>query len=361
MMEGWVIMRTLKLRTKIEIIIAIAFVMSLVVSSVISINRTISDTHDDVDTFIRNSNGNYWEATGTNIQAAIDDFGITAPPNSGYGGVHAYVYLPGNTTITVSSTINIKDHITLDMQGCEIKPSGNIDVFKLDKGAQIRNGIINVSGVATYNSKAIMLNTLDYPWQKEHPVIIEDMVLASESGRGVGICFNTSSASDQRATNVQVEDIDIKNFEYGIVIDHTSTGDSYINGNMFARITIYNCTYPIKVYESVAEASGNYFRTINIYCNSSTEYIIWNNGHGNQYDGIFVFNWDNNSGTRTSYNFTEKFSGDWSGAAHSCYLCFQGGGNDLSFPPWHQWQNAYTILNLEKSELIIGNVVEENP
>ena len=89
--------------------------------------------------------------------------------------------------------------------------------------------------------------------------------------------------------------------------------------------------------------------------------MIWNNGHGNLYDNIQAFNWDNNSGLRTSYNFTEKYSGDWSGAAHCCYLSFRGGGYDLSFPSWHQWQNAYTIINHDTSELIIGNIVEENP
>lgn len=345
-------MYKLKLRTKIEVLVAIAFLILLVVSSVISISRTISDTHDDIDTFIRNSNGNYWSATGANIQTAIDNLGIVAPINSGYGGTHGYVWLPGNTSITVSSTINIKDHITLDMQGCEIKPDGDFDVIMLDTGAQIRNGIINVSGIANFESKAIMANSKDLISGRQHPVIIEDMTLVSTDGNGEGICFNTSGSGDQIVSGIRNNRIDIKNFEYAIHLNHTCTGGSYVNANMFKDIVIFNCTYPITVYESTAEATANFFNNIQVYCNSSTEYIVWNNGKGNQYNGIFAHNWDNNSGTRTSYNFAES---------HWCYLCFIGGGNDISFPSWHKWNECHTILDLENSELLIGIVTEYNP
>lgn len=35
--------------------------------------RWINDSYDNKDTLIRNSNGNYWAATGANIQLALDD------------------------------------------------------------------------------------------------------------------------------------------------------------------------------------------------------------------------------------------------------------------------------------------------
>ena len=68
-------MKKITLRTKIEATLVLLLLVSIVAAaSVISVTRMISDSHDDVDTYIRNSNGNYWECTEANIQAAIDDW-----------------------------------------------------------------------------------------------------------------------------------------------------------------------------------------------------------------------------------------------------------------------------------------------
>ena len=61
-----------------------------------SVSRNISDTQDNKETLIRNSNGNYWEANNANIQAAINDLGS--------GGT---VWLPrGTFVITQSIQLN---------------------------------------------------------------------------------------------------------------------------------------------------------------------------------------------------------------------------------------------------------------
>ncbi len=354
-------MHNLKFKTKIEIITIILLIIILTTFSVSSVTRTITDTHDDFDTFIRNSNGNYWAATGDNIQIAIDDFGISAPIYGGYGGSHGTVWLSGNTTLTITSTITVNDHVTLEMDGCEIKPSGNFDVFLLNEGAKVRNGIVDVSDIADFSSAVIRFNSADKLETIDHNAIVENMRLESALQRGTAIYLDTSGATGQIIAFVHVNNIQMGNFEYGIYIDHTSTGDSYVNGNMFTNIEIVNTKYCMRVYESIAEASGNYFENIKCYCSGITEYIIWNNGHGNQFDNIQAFNWNNNSGTRIAYVFTEGFSGDWSGPAHCCYLNFRGGGNDIAFPIWHQWNNAYTIFNLENGELITGKVTEYKP
>jgi len=341
----------------------ILLMICLAVVSVASISRTITDTSDNSVTFIRNSNGNYWEANGANIQIAIDNLGDLAPPNNGgYGGPHGTVWLPGNTTLTITSTIIVKDYVTLDMCGCEIKPSGNIDVFLLHKGAQVRNGVVNVSGVGNYNSGVITLYALDGLNFKSHLPVIEDMIMVSSSQRGKAIYLSTSGTATQFTCWVHFNNIQIEQFEYGIFINHAATsGDNYINGNMFTNINIDDTKYCIKVYEAKAEASGNFFENIKCSCTSNTEYILWNNGHGNQFDNIQAFNWDNNSGTRKAYSFTGGYAGDWSGPAHSCYLCFRGGGNDILLPTWNQWYNAYTILDLEHGELKTGRVTEYHP
>lgn len=63
-------------------------------------------------TRIWNSNGNNWTATATNLQTAINDLG--------YNGV---VYLPGNTTLTVTEEIRIDNmnNITIIGYGCTLK------------------------------------------------------------------------------------------------------------------------------------------------------------------------------------------------------------------------------------------------
>ena len=115
------------------------------------------------------------------------------------------------------------------------------------------------------------------------------------------------------------------------------------------------------VREDYAEAAGNIFHNLECICTSDTECVIWNNGNGNIYDHVIAFNWDNNSGTRTSYNFSETAPNDTYGAGHQCYLQYWGGGDDIAVDAYVHWTvnaNRWTFLNLENSTLLIGNVVE---
>ena len=345
-------MKILKARTKIEAVLACAFLIVISIASVFAVTRTISDTRDTVDTYIRNSNGNYWAATGDNIQVAIDNLGIVAPVNSGYGSPRATVWLPGNTTLTISSTVIIKDDITLDMQGCQVKPNANINCFLLHRGARIRNGAINVSGVGSYSSNAILFLATDMAYVSQLNYI-DNIQFVSASQRGTAIYLNTSGAADQQISMAFVNRIQISGFKYGIFINHNATsGDNYINGNTFTNIYMNNVKYCIKLYQAKAEVTENTFENIVCNCSSATEYIVWDGGNGTQYDNIVAKNWDNNSGTRKSYTFV---------TGNFMYLCFRGGSNDLSLPTWNANNNAYTILNLDNSTLSIGRVTQYYP
>jgi hypothetical protein len=350
-------MHKLFLRTKIEIFIVVTFLILLTISSVISISRTITDTHDDIDLFIRNSKGNLWAATGDNIQDAIDDLGISAPPYHGYGGEHGYVWLPGNTTLSISSTIDVDQFVTLDMQGCEIQPTGDFDAVMMHRGSQIRNGCINTSVVSNYDSAAIMFDAPEQIGIWDTPPVITNMRLTSDGMNGKALYLHISGSDKGYISCLWAYNIFIEDFEYGIFLDRTSTqstGNAYLNGNVFTDIVIKDCTYPIKLYSSLGagtDVTGNMFENIKVYCNSDTEYIMWNDATATQVDHIYAIGWDNNSGTRTSYNFVES---NW------CYLCFRGGGDDLSFPDWVKWGESHCILNLEDSTLVIGDITEYN-
>lgn len=93
--------RMLSFRTKAEVILVASFLICLSVVSVMSVTRTITDSSDNIETFIRNSNGGIWEATGANIQLAIND--LTT------GGT---IWMPDGTT-DISSDIALSDNIHL--------------------------------------------------------------------------------------------------------------------------------------------------------------------------------------------------------------------------------------------------------
>ena len=76
-------MKKIRLKIKIEVVLIILFFVLVAVNSVISVTQTIPDTHSDIETYIKNSKGNYWRATGDNIQAAKE---------VGFHGVHFKFY-----------------------------------------------------------------------------------------------------------------------------------------------------------------------------------------------------------------------------------------------------------------------------
>jgi len=88
------------LRTKIEAGIIIFVLFTVGISSVLSVTRTITDSSDTLDTYIRNSKGNYWSATAANIQLAIDDL------NSTDGGK---VWIPSGVFTLTGESIRIWD------------------------------------------------------------------------------------------------------------------------------------------------------------------------------------------------------------------------------------------------------------
>ena len=149
-------MKKVGLRTKIEASMVILLLLAVGIGSVMSVTRTITDSSDDVETFIRNSNGRYWAATGANIQVAIDD--LTT------GGT---VSLP-ECNISVSSSITLLDDVNIlgvgkasqlyladgaDVDVLQITGKSNICIEKIyidgNNGTQTAYiGLIDIDGVS---------------------------------------------------------------------------------------------------------------------------------------------------------------------------------------------------------------------
>ena len=89
---------------KVEIALGLITILILSGMGVMSVTRTITDTSDTIDTYIRNSNGKYWEATEANLISAIADI-------TGKG----WVEIPN--MITITDTLIVKSGLTLRGRG----------------------------------------------------------------------------------------------------------------------------------------------------------------------------------------------------------------------------------------------------
>lgn len=143
-----------KLNKIYAITIATLFI-AIAISSVFAV-RTITDTGDSFDTFIRNSKGNYWTATGANLRLALFDL------NSTLGGT---VWLPAKT-ITITSDIRMTNHTTLQGAGMNATTlklgtasttTRVIDCDTLDNFTICDLSIDGNNGVVTDNYQAIYI------------------------------------------------------------------------------------------------------------------------------------------------------------------------------------------------------------
>jgi hypothetical protein len=165
--------KSLRLRTKIEAIVAIFFIVLLVTASVASVSRTITDSSDSVETYIRNSNGKYWPPTGANLQIAVDD--LTS------GGT---VYVPART-IDLSSDLTINNNVWL-------------------KGSGIGNTVLRQADGTTFFSGVIDANT-------KNNFTISDLTV---DGNIAGVIVGYNCITIRTCTDFIVRDVSVINPEH---------------------------------------------------------------------------------------------------------------------------------------------------
>jgi hypothetical protein len=130
-------MHWIKFRTKVELIITAFIIVLLLAVSAASVTRIITDSQDNIHTFIRNSNGKYWEVTGSNLQTAINDLG-----NNG-GTIWV------GSDITLSSEIKLPhNNIIIDFEYHKVTLSEDISFINMSGGVYysvVKNARIAVS------------------------------------------------------------------------------------------------------------------------------------------------------------------------------------------------------------------------
>jgi len=285
-------------------------------------------------TLIWNSNGNNWTATGANIQLAINDLDNSS----------GTVWLPGNTTFAISSTIQLYKNIIFDMGGAEIKANGNFDIISVHENAQLKNGQLNCSGIAGYSSACIKLdgaNKIGHTWYWYDPfghTHISNMYLKGTQimGQhpswlnGTGILVECNALTTEYVVGVVCNNIDMKDLEYGIRFDATGgvdagDNDNYANSNYFEYIWMINVREGIYLDRNESETTvassiwGNKFLNFINEFNFNSDRCLYAEGNFNEFD---ICCWDHNLGNTTTelYNLTTDTT--------NCRLKLMGGTDD---------------------------------
>jgi len=375
----------------IKIVISIMIIFLLTAGSAVSVDRIISVTNDNIYTFIRNSNGNYWKANADNIQVAINDL----DNNSGI------VWLPGNKTFYLSKTIVIHRNIVLDMGGAEFRlPNGvNTNVVELKDGAGIKNGNIDVSGHTgsreiiprfrtntsfTIPSACIFLNASSYI----ESALIENMVLESisdgysnpgpdpqqfyssnYSGSGYAIhLFASNVSSPQLISGVKARHLYLRSFRIGIYLNNnrnpgTGENGAFIRSNSFEFIWFLSVSYGVNLSRNTGvsrdkcDISHNNFDMMQYQTTGGSywggEELCWEYMHIEGYSNSFTnfMLWDysaNHRGNGPAIDLTSDSS--------LCYLRGYGCGDT-----WFRnngTNNTIMLIGENNINLFLGKITE---
>jgi len=271
-------MKTIRLRTKIEVAFALLLLISVSVASVISLTRTISDSHDDIDTYIRNSNGNYWEATGSNLQLAINDIGND-------GGT---VWVGSDVTLSSEITIHNNDHLILDFQGKQVTLDDDISFINVTatKYTTIRDAKVLIT--SGHTESIIKLYNAPYAqWaDRIRYNTIENIQIANPSSTykdytGIHIYVGTSNMLGNTFENIRMwgckigihlecpgpngwfngghfENIYIDQYETGIWFDTVGPSKGF-NQNVFSDIKMQTADYSKDGFKDINGAQNHFY------------------------------------------------------------------------------------------------------
>ncbi|MCD4740560.1 hypothetical protein K8R43_05240 [archaeon] len=288
-----------------------------------SVTRTISDTQDNMETYVRNSNGNYFEATEAGIQAALDDID---KPKTGEGYQGGIVWVPGKKSINIYNGIRMANYSTLNLQGSVLMVREDVDVVTMAYGSHLRNGRIHMYyAPSPFTKSAILFDGEPIFWSQ---ATVQDMRLVSYDQEGIGIHYRADSNGEIIAFTL-CNNIETHGFEYGLLLNcsgGTSSKISYINGNIFTNfVSIYD-KYSVYLDRNTAEGynyatvDGNTFNNFQVQPGAPTESCIRAIGRYNQFSNIFLWDW-HAAGGANAYHLTSD--------TQYTYLQFFGGGDDL--------------------------------
>lgn len=251
-----------------------------------SFNTTWGREHFVNETFIRNSNGNYWTATANNIQQAIWDL------NGTDGGT---VWLPGDTTIDVGSTITLEENVALKGAGTKLNISADVNGIEPKAYTEISGIEFSVewresTGVNYTKSCIFVDGDFSSGINTRKSLYVHNCEFTANTGGWTGyVLGNAIQLFSDSAGNVYTaffDNIWIRNFWNGIYLNRSTAGS--LNSNVFTNTHYHNCVYSINLTtDGVVNVAMNQFIGFSIQGTSSwSEEGIHVEGRHNQFYGI---------------------------------------------------------------------------
>lgn len=299
---------------KVWVVLVLFFAVYLVGS----VTRTISDFHDNKDTLIRNSNGKYWESTGENLQAAIDDLG-----NDG-GTIWV------GSDITLSSELRLNySHMTLDFEGNKVTLNGDISFIDVPGGiwySNVRNVEVDVS-----NGQTKPVIYLELPpsmgWAKRvHHCLFENIFITNSYGESnddyTGIHLNINVGTDSPAGHASFQGNTFKHirmyFPKTAILLESDDCDAYGSGNTFEDIYVWNFETGVEFRIDPGASNLGFSQTLfdNVKLQSATrskDGFKNITGNGNHFDHCLIWDWYGASSPNHEWSITNR--------ADRTYIC----------------------------------------
>lgn len=287
-------MSSIRLRTKMEVFVVICFLIMLTIVSVLSVDRTITNSGDNSYTFIRNSKGHYWEPTGANLQLAMNDLG----DSGGTIWVGSDITLASELRFTYSNMI-------LDFEGHKVTLGADISFLNVTDGvwySTVRNVRVDVSNGQT-KSIIILYAPPNGGWAYRirfnlfENIQINNAYTSSHAWAGIHLYLNVGADNPNgRASFLEntFRKITMNSCNSGILLE-TDDCDAYGNANYFDDIWIDQ--YENGVYFKVDSGAtngfnDNVFNNIKLQTTTWTKYAFRDISHNeNHFDHCLAYDW----------------------------------------------------------------------
>jgi parallel beta-helix repeat protein len=272
----------IKLRTKIEAAVAIFLLMIISAVGVASVTRTISDNTDNSDTFIKNSKGNYWDVTESNLQAAINDL------------------TNGGTVWIPTGTLTITNTLTITHDGINLMGFGNSTILRLGNAQNkdiLRIGLYDSTGA--------------------NNLIISNIMFDMNNANNDGISDNNRNAIDIRgySRDVTIRDCYFKDGISAFIIGGRYTSYITVDSCHFDGMEVLAGYYPGAIWfeGDYCIASNNMIRdtyACGIIFESGTAGSVaqFNTAYGNEITGNIAYGlYMEGSGRSNNCSFLNNF------------------------------------------------------
>lgn len=259
-------------------------------------SRIISGSQDTKVTLIRNSKGNYWQATGTNLQAAIDDLGSD-------GGT---VWVGSDVTLDSSIRLNYS-HVTLDFEGHKVTLNGNISFIEILGGvwySNVRNAEVDVGDGQT--APVIYLELPPgggYVERIEH-CLFENIIINNPgyeaNGNYTGIHMNINVGEDSPDGKASFQGNVFRHFRMRfpdtVILLESNDCDAYGSGNTFDDFFVWNfrngVEFRIDPGANNLGFSETLFNNIKLQAAGRSKDAFKDiTGNGNHFDHCIVWDW----------------------------------------------------------------------